>query len=77
MVKFVKTTSAVKVNVIPLNLVDGKEFTASPREGIEKFKKVLINAGIDVTERKTMGRDIAAACGQLALNIKSEGEVVG
>ncbi|MCK5016695.1 MAG: 23S rRNA (adenine(2503)-C(2))-methyltransferase RlmN [Candidatus Peribacteraceae bacterium] len=70
LVKFVKTTSAVKVNVIPLNSVDGKAFTASPRDGIEAFKKVLLNAGIDVTERKTMGQDIAAACGQLALTVK-------
>ena len=77
LVKFVKTTSAVKVNVIPLNLVAGKEFVASPREGIEKFKKVLLDSGVDVTERKTMGSDIAAACGQLALTIKSDGKVVG
>jgi 23S rRNA (adenine2503-C2)-methyltransferase len=77
LVKFVKKTSAVKVNVIPLNLVEGKEFTTSSKEGIEKFKKVLLNAGIDVTQRKTMGSDIAAACGQLALNIKSDGKIVG
>lgn len=77
LVKFVKKTSAVKVNVIPLNLVEGKEFVASPREGIETFKKVLLNAKIDVTERKTMGHDIAAACGQLALTVKVNGKVVG
>ena len=77
LVKFVKTTSAVKVNVIPLNLVAGKAFTASPQAGIEIFKNVLLKAGIDVTQRKTMGSDIAAACGQLALTIKSEGKIVG
>ena len=77
LVKFVKKTSAVKVNVIPLNPVDGKSFTASSREGIETFKNVLQNAGINVTERKTMGQDIAAACGQLALTIKSDGKTVG
>jgi 23S rRNA (adenine2503-C2)-methyltransferase len=77
LVKFVKKTSAVKVNVIPLNPVDGKAFTASSRQGIEEFKNVLLNAGINVTERKTMGQDIAAACGQLALTIKSDGKVVG
>ena len=77
LVNFVKKTAAVKVNVIPLNLVEGKDFTASTHEGIEIFKKVLLNAGIDVTQRKTMGSDIAAACGQLALTIKSDGKVVG
>lgn len=77
LVKFVRTTSAVKVNVIPLNLVAGKDFTASSKNGIEVFKNVLLKAGIDVTQRKTMGQDIAAACGQLALTIKSDGKVVG
>lgn len=78
LVKFVRQTSAVKVNVIPLNFVEGKSFHASTRDGIEIFKKVLLDAGIDVTERKTMGRDIAAACGQLALVIRTqEGKVLG
>ena len=77
LVKFVRTTSAVKVNVIPLNPIDGKDFTASSRQGIEAFKNVLLNAGINVTERKTMGQDIAAACGQLALNVKNNGKIVG
>ena len=77
LIKFVRTTSAVKVNVIPLNPVSGKAFTASSRSGIEAFKNTLLSAHIDVTERKTMGQDIAAACGQLALTIKSGGKVVG
>lgn len=78
LVKFVRTTAAVKVNVIPLNFVAGKKFSASSRTGIDAFKKTLQDAGIDVTERKTMGEDIAAACGQLALTIKNkQGEIVG
>ncbi len=77
LVKFVKKTAAVKVNVIPLNFVEGKSYNPSSRNGIEIFKKVLLDAGVDVTERKTMGRDIAAACGQLALVVKSEGKIVG
>ncbi|MBT3292912.1 23S rRNA (adenine(2503)-C(2))-methyltransferase RlmN [Candidatus Peregrinibacteria bacterium] len=77
LVKFVKRCGEAKVNVIPLNPVMGKEFSASSRQGIEEFKKVLLDSNIDVTERKTMGQDIAAACGQLALKIKKDGEVVG
>lgn len=78
LVRFVKTTAAVKVNVIPLNTVGGKPFSASTRKNIESFKKVLLNHGIDVTERKTMGDDIAAACGQLALVVKDEsGKIIG
>ena len=77
LVKFVRKTSAVKVNVIPLNPVGGKDYTASSKEGIKIFKNVLLNAGINVTERKTMGQDIAAACGQLALTVKIGDKIVG
>ncbi len=77
LVKFIKTTSAVKVNVIPLNPTGKEGLTASSRDGIEKFKRILLSSHIDVTERKTMGQDIAASCGQLALTVKSDGKIVG
>ncbi len=56
---------AFKVNLIPYNP------TASPYEGssraaIEAFRAALDRAGIPVTVRLTRGRDIDAACGQLA-----------
>lgn len=74
---FVMKTASVKVNVIPLNHVEGKAFVAGSRERIETFKKTLKKFNIDVTERKTMGDDIAAACGQLALTIKDKsGKVI-
>lgn len=53
-----------KVNLIPYNptgLYDG-----SSREAIERFKNVLERARIPATVRLTRGRDIEAACGQLA-----------
>ena len=55
---------AFKVNLIPYNptgLYDG-----SARETIERFKNVLVRARIPATVRLTRGRDIEAACGQLA-----------
>ncbi len=55
---------AFKVNLIPYNptgLYDG-----STRDTIEAFKAVLGRARIPATVRLTRGRDIAAACGQLA-----------
>lgn len=63
---YVLRTAIKKVNVIPLNEVKGKKYTKSKKERIEAFKKVLLSAGIDITQRRTMGDDIAAACGQLA-----------
>jgi len=55
---------AFKVNLIPYNptgMYDG-----SSRNAIAAFHKVLVRAGIPATIRLTRGRDIAAACGQLA-----------
>ena len=63
--QYIRKTSFAKVNVIPWNPVKGKAFSTSATDRIEKFKAVLRAHGIDVTQRRTMGDDIAAACGQL------------
>lgn len=62
---YLKTTAAKKINVIPHNPVLGKPYSRTQREQIDAFKSVLRARGCDVTERHTMGDDIAAACGQL------------
>ncbi len=56
---------AFKVNLIPYNPTDAA-FEGSSREAVEAFKEVLEGRGIRTTIRLTRGRDIAAACGQLA-----------
>jgi 23S rRNA (adenine2503-C2)-methyltransferase len=56
---------AFKVNLIPYNPT-GAGFTGSSRDAIDAFRRALATAGIDATVRLTRGRDIAAACGQLA-----------
>ena len=56
---------AFKVNLIPYNPTDAA-FDGSSREAIGAFKDVLEGRGIRTTIRLTRGRDIAAACGQLA-----------
>ncbi len=53
-----------KVNLIPYNPTGA--FRASSREAIAAFKRVLERGGLPATVRLTRGRDIAAACGQLA-----------
>jgi 23S rRNA (adenine2503-C2)-methyltransferase len=58
-----------KVNLIPFNpgaTEDGESFKGSSRESIAAFKNVLESNGVPATVRLTRGRDIAAACGQLA-----------
>lgn len=54
-----------KVNLIPYN-PSGTEFQGSPRETIDRFRDTLMARGIHATVRLTRGRDIDAACGQLA-----------
>ncbi len=54
-----------KVNLIPYNPTDSL-FTGSGPGAIEAFRSVLERRGLPVTVRLTRGRDIAAACGQLA-----------
>lgn len=54
-----------KVNLIPYNPT-GSAYEGSSREAIAAFEQALRRAGVDVTVRLTRGRDIAAACGQLA-----------
>lgn len=51
------------VNLIPYN--ETGRFKSSSRERIEKFKKILEDAGVAVTVRLSFGADINAACGQL------------
>ena len=55
-----------KVNLIPYNPT-GRYDGSSPK-AIAAFKNVLGRARVPVTVRLTRGRDIAAACGQLAAN---------
>ena len=56
--------SSFKVNLIPYNPTG--LYAGSSRDSIERFKRVLERAGIPATVRLTRGRDIEAACGQLA-----------
>ena len=55
----------VKVNLIPYNATDSG-LTGSDEGTMEAFAEALSAAGIDVTRRRSLGRDIDAACGQLA-----------
>ncbi len=61
---FVKSIGNVRCNLIPYNLTDC-EFQRSEDSQIERFIRILEDAEVIATRRKTMGDDIAAACGQL------------
>ncbi len=55
-----------KVNLIPYNPTATGAYRGSGRESIAAFRAALESRGIPVTVRLTRGRDIDAACGQLA-----------
>jgi 23S rRNA (adenine2503-C2)-methyltransferase len=59
-----------KVNLIPFNPTDSA-YEGSSRDSIAAFKGALEARGIQATVRLTRGRDIDAACGQLAANSAS------
>jgi 23S rRNA (adenine2503-C2)-methyltransferase len=54
-----------KVNLIPLNAAAGIPFDRPSDEAIDAFGRILADCGITVSVRKSRGRDIRAACGQL------------
>lgn len=54
------------VNLIPLNPTPGSKWDASPKPAEREFVKRVRERGVSCTLRDTRGREIAAACGQLA-----------
>jgi 23S rRNA (adenine2503-C2)-methyltransferase len=54
-----------KVNLIPFNEHPDSGFQRPPRNRVFQFQRYLLDKGFHVTIRRTMGRDIFAACGQL------------
>lgn len=54
------------VNIIEYNPIDQASFQKSTMSTLEKFRSFLENKGINVRIRRSRGKDIDAACGQLA-----------
>jgi 23S rRNA (adenine2503-C2)-methyltransferase len=65
--KLVAPLRSVKVNLIPWNPGE-LPFRESSEEAIEEFRQTLTARGIPTFVRYSRGRDVMAACGQLALN---------
>ena len=64
-----------KVNLIPFNPFPASGLLRSPREQVTAFSRVLQDAGLVTTVRKTRGDDIDAACGQLAGEVRDRTNV--
>jgi 23S rRNA (adenine2503-C2)-methyltransferase len=55
-----------KVNIIEYNAIDGGEFKQTSRERLNAFTQHLEKNGVICNVRHSRGKDIDAACGQLA-----------
>lgn len=56
----------VRVNIIEYNPIEDGEFEKSDEDRINQFARIVREAGIMITVRRSRGKDIDAACGQLA-----------
>lgn len=76
--KLYKLTKDVpcKINIIPFNEHPGSDYTRPSERQIDLFQNELIRLGAHVLRRKTMGRDIYAACGQLTSAYKDHPETM-
>ena len=65
--RLVKLLSGIKakVNLIPLNPAPGIPFERPSDERVDRFAQILADRHLTVSVRKSRGRDIRAACGQL------------
>jgi 23S rRNA (adenine2503-C2)-methyltransferase len=55
-----------KINLIPYNAHPGAGFLPSPPERVLRFQELLVERHFTAIIRKSKGRDIMAACGQLS-----------
>jgi len=56
----------VRINIIEYNPIDGVDFERAEENTVDSFAARIRRAGIMITIRRSRGRDIDAACGQLA-----------
>ena len=61
-----------KFNLIPFNPFPDSGYRRSSSEAVRRFARILMDAGIITTTRRTRGDDIDAACGQLAGQVQDK-----
>jgi 23S rRNA (adenine2503-C2)-methyltransferase len=75
LVELVRDKVSCKFNLIPFNPFPESGLKRSPRERVTAFARILQDAGVVTTVRKTRGDDIDAACGQLAGEVQDRTRV--
>jgi len=69
----VKGINNLKVNLIPFNPSRGMAYSRPGQDTVEQFQTTIRRRGVECFLRKSAGRDISAACGQLAV-LDTEGK---
>lgn len=75
LIKLCRRQFPVRVNVIEYNPVPGVGFDKSDETQVDRFAKKIRDKGVMITVRRSRGKDIDAACGQLANRRETTGEV--
>ncbi|MEK2644358.1 23S rRNA (adenine(2503)-C(2))-methyltransferase RlmN [Bdellovibrio sp. BCCA] len=75
LVKLVKDVPC-KINIIPFNEHPGSGYERPSDEAVEAFHSELMRLGAHVLLRRSMGRDIFAACGQLTSQVPNKPETM-
>ncbi|MFN4079552.1 MAG: 23S rRNA (adenine(2503)-C(2))-methyltransferase RlmN [Saprospiraceae bacterium] len=66
LLKLCRRNFPVRLNIIEYNPIEGVAFQRSDDERLNRFAAYLADRGVTVTVRRSRGKDIDAACGQLA-----------
>ncbi len=66
LIQLARKVPGAKINLLNYNPIEQANFTRAKKERRERFVSILEQAGVTVTVRKSRGKDIDAACGQLA-----------
>lgn len=75
LVKVVRKVRKSKINLIVYNETPGSPYHAPDEDRVLAFEKILWDAGITAVIRKSKGRDIDAACGQLKASALAEEDI--
>lgn len=70
LLKYARRIPGVRVNIIEYNPISEASFSKADPETIDRFANHLIKGGIHTSVRRSRGKDIDAACGQLANKTK-------
>ena len=66
LLKYARKVPGVRINIIEYNPISEASFTKADPETIDRFADHLIKGGVHTSVRRSRGKDIDAACGQLA-----------